>query len=48
MVYEAAAAVALRGQLQERGKKGRDQVGREKKPRWSVVLWIIGKVYPAG
>jgi hypothetical protein len=48
MVYEAAAAVALKGQMQHRGKKGRDQVAKEKKPRWSVILWIVRKVYPAG
>jgi hypothetical protein len=34
-----------------RGKKGRDQVAKdkkEKKTRWSVVLWIVRKVCPAG
>jgi hypothetical protein len=51
MVYEAAATVALKGQLQHRGKKGRDQVAKdkkEKKTRWSVILWTVRKVCPAG
>jgi hypothetical protein len=52
MVYEAAATVALKGHLQHRGKKGRDQVAKEKKnkkkTRWSVILWIARKVCPAG
>jgi hypothetical protein len=51
MVYEAAATVALKGQLQHRGKKGRDQVPKEnkkKKTRWSVILWIVRKVCQAG
>ena len=50
MVYEAAAAVALKGQLQHTGKKGRGEVAKEKKkkPRWSIVLWIVRKVYPVG
>jgi hypothetical protein len=45
MAYEAAAAVAMKGQLQHRGKKGGDQVAKEKKPRRSSLRWIVKKVY---
>jgi hypothetical protein len=48
MVYDAAAAVAMKSELPHRGKKGRDQVEKKKKPRWSVVLRIVRKVYPVG